>query len=81
MVALQIRDVSEDMRAALVARACGQSPQAYLLELVESQDQRLRNVALDSFAGRSDGSRSLPGETSAEWEKQRGVRDSSGTVA
>jgi antitoxin FitA len=84
MVALQIRDVPEAVSAALVAqaRAHGQSLQAYLLELVEAQAQRLRNVAvLDSIAGRSDGSRPLPGETSAELEKQRGVCDSSGPVA
>jgi hypothetical protein len=84
MVALQIRDVSEEVREALVAQACarGQSLQAYLLELVETQARRLRNVAvLDSFAGRADGSRSLPGETSAELEEQRGAGGSSGAVA
>lgn len=84
MVALQIRDVSEETREALVAqaRARGQSLQAYLLELVETQARRLRNVAvLDSFAGRSDGSRSLPGETSAELEQQREARGSTGAVA
>lgn len=74
MVALQIRDVPEDVRDALAtqAKARGQSLQAYLLELVEMQARRLRNTAvLDRFAGRSDGSRSLPGETSAELAEQR----------
>jgi len=84
MVALQIRDVPEDVRDALVAqaRARGQSLQAYLLELVEAQARRLRNVAvLDSFAGRADGSWSSPGATSAELEEQRGAHHSSGDVA
>jgi antitoxin FitA len=74
MVALQIRDVPDDVRDALVAqaRARGQSLQAYLLELVETQARRLRNTAvLDRFAARSDGARSLPGETSAELAEQR----------
>ena len=74
MVALQIRDVPEDIRDALAAqaKARGQSLQSYLLELVETQARRLRNTAvLDRFAGRSDGSRSLPGETSAELAEQR----------
>jgi len=76
MVALQIRDVPEDVRDALAAqaRARGQSLQAYLLELVQTQAQRLRNTAvLDRFAGRSDGTRALPGETSAELAQQRGA--------
>lgn len=75
MVALQIRDVPEDVRDALAvqAKARGQSLQAYLLELVELQARRLRNMAvLERFAGRSDGSRSLPGETSVELAMQRG---------
>ncbi|MBT8224297.1 MAG: hypothetical protein HKP61_00710 [Dactylosporangium sp.] len=75
MVALQIRDVSDDVRDALVAqaKARGQSLQAYLLELVETQAVRLCNTAvLDGFAGRSDGTRSVPGETAAELAEQRG---------
>ena len=84
MVALQIRDVSEEVREALVAqaRARGQSLQAYLLELLEAQAHRMRNVAiLDSFAGRTDGTRSVPGDTPAELEQQREARGSSGAVA
>jgi hypothetical protein len=84
MVALQIRDVPEDVRDALTAeaRARGQSLQAYLLELVETQARRLRNTAvLDRFAGRSDGTRSLPGETSAELAQQREQREASGDMA
>jgi plasmid stability protein len=77
MVAIQIRDVPEDVRDALViqAKARGQSLQAYLLELVETQARRLRNTAvLDRFAGRSDGTRSLPGETAADLAEQRAQR-------
>ena len=77
MVALQIRDVPEEVRDALAvqAKARGQSLQAYLLELVEMQARRLHNTAiLDRFSGRSDGSRSLPGETSAELAEQRAQR-------
>jgi hypothetical protein len=84
MVALQIRDVPEDVRDALTAqaKARGQSLQAYLLELVETQARRLRNTAiLDRFAARSDGSRSLPGETSAELAQQRAERDAPGDAA
>jgi hypothetical protein len=83
MVALQIRDVPEDVRDALVAqaRARGQSLQSFLLELVETQARRLRNTAvLDRFAGRSDGTRSLPGETATELAEER-ERRSLGDVA
>jgi hypothetical protein len=74
MVALQIRDVPEEVRDALAAqaKARGQSLQSYLLELVETQARRLRNTAvLDRFATRSDGSHVLSGETSAELAEQR----------
>lgn len=84
VVALQIRDVPEEVRDALAAQARvrGQSLQAYLLELVETQARRLRNTAvLDRFAGRSDGTRSLPGETSAELAQQREQRGASGDAA
>jgi hypothetical protein len=84
MVALQIRDVSEEVRDALAAqaKARGQSLQSYLLELVEMQARRLRNTAvLDRFAGRSDGSRVLPGETSVELAEQRGQAGSMGHAA
>jgi antitoxin FitA len=74
VVALQIRDVPDEVRDALVAqaKARGQSLQAYLLELVEREASRYRNAAiLGAFAGRSDGSRSLPGETPAELSEER----------
>jgi hypothetical protein len=85
MVALQIRDVPEEVRDVLVAqaKARGQSLQTYLLELVETQARRLRNntAVLDRFAGRSDGTRSLPGETAAELAQQRAERGALGDVA
>ncbi len=84
MVALQIRDVPEDVRDVLAAqaKARGQSLQSYLLELVEMQAQRLRNAAvLDRFAERSDGSRSVPGETPADLAQQRAQRDAVGEAA
>jgi plasmid stability protein len=69
MVAIQIRDVPEDVRDALAERAAsrGQSLQAFLMDLVASEARRGRNAELLSrFAGRSDGSRSAAGETAAE---------------
>ncbi|MER7460991.1 hypothetical protein [Micromonospora sp. NPDC126480] len=78
MVAIQIRDVPEDVRDALAAaaKARGQSLQAYLLELVQAQAKRLNNMSvLDRFSGRSDGTLSIPGETSAELADQRQERE------
>ncbi|MEU4716881.1 hypothetical protein AB0F73_24960 [Micromonospora purpureochromogenes] len=74
MVALRIRDVSEEVRDALAAHAKGrgQSLQAYLLELVETQARRLRDTSLiNHVGGRSCGSRSLPGGSAAELADQR----------
>ena len=59
MVALQIRDVPEDVRQALadLAAARGQSLQSYLLTLVTDEARRSTNLALlADFAGRQDGS-------------------------
>lgn len=57
-VALQIRDVPEDIRDALadLARSRGQSLQAFLLALVQREARFARNLALLSqFDGRDDG--------------------------
>lgn len=57
-VALQIRDVPEDVRDALaeLARQRGQSLQAFLLALVERESRFARNVALlHQFDDRADG--------------------------
>ncbi len=60
MVALQIRDVPEDVRRALAerARTQGQSLQALLLRVVTDEARRSANLALLArFEGRDDGSR------------------------
>ncbi len=78
MVALQIRDVPDEVRDALVAqaRARGQSLQAFLLELVRQQAQRANNAALlGRFAARDDGLRSAPGELSGFVAEQRRRRE------
>jgi plasmid stability protein len=54
VVALQIRDVPEDVRDAIAARAArqGQSVQAYLLALVQREGRLLRNAeAFERTAG------------------------------
>jgi antitoxin FitA len=58
MVALQIRDVSEQVRDLLAreARARGQSLQAFLLEIIEREAGYVRNVELlNQFGGRAEG--------------------------
>jgi predicted nucleic acid-binding protein len=60
MVALQIRDVPDEVRDVLAerARARGQSLQAFLLSVLREEARRSRNLALlERFADRSDGSR------------------------
>lgn len=79
MVALQIRDVPEDVRQALAetARARGQSLQAYLLHLVRAEAQRARNLALlDRFAGRDDGSRLVAAAATEALDQARAERES-----
>lgn len=59
MVALQIRDVPDDVRRVLAAQATanGQSLQTYLLSLVTREAERARNLALlDAFDDARDGS-------------------------
>lgn len=55
MVALQIRDVPDDVRDALARNAArrGQSLQAYLLEVVTRDARFARNVELLADAGAS----------------------------
>lgn len=58
MVALQIRDVPDEVRDILAARArsMGQSLQSLLLSLVKDEARRSRNVALlQSMEARADG--------------------------
>jgi two-component sensor histidine kinase len=78
MVALQIRDVPDEVRDTLVAQARqrGQSLQAYLLDLVRQQARRANNAALlDRFSGRDDGIRTAPGELAAHVAEQRRARE------
>lgn len=78
MVALQIRDVPDDVRQTLVerARARGQSLQAFLLSLVEDEARRSTNLALlDRFAGRDDGSRLSAAEVTDTLDRARTDRD------
>lgn len=78
MVALQIRDVPENVRDALTerARARGQSLQAFLLSLVQEEAWRSRNIALlQRFEGRSDGSRLAPDEVTQALDEARAERD------
>ena len=79
MVALQIRDVPDDVRDALAecARARGQSLQAFLLWLVEEEARRSRNLALlDRFAGRDDGAKVAAEDATASLDEARLARDS-----
>jgi hypothetical protein len=78
MVALQIRDVPDEVRDALVAQARqrGQSLQGYLLELVRQQAQRADNaVLLSRFSGRDDGIRTTPGELATLVAGERRARE------
>lgn len=77
MVALQIRDVPEEVRDVLAqrARGRGQSLQAFLLNLVEAEAKRAQNPSvLARFAGRTDGVRTELGETAAELAAERAGR-------
>jgi len=78
MVALQIRDVPDEVRDVLVAQARrrGQSLQAYLLDLVRQQAQRANNaILLGRFSGRDDGIRTAPDEVSGLLAEQRQARE------
>lgn len=77
MVALQIRDVPEDVRQTLSAQASarGQSLQAFLLRLLTEEARRAGNLAvLERFADRRDGSRLSPGEITATLDRARAER-------
>lgn len=78
MVAIQIREVPEDVRQALAdrAQARGQSLQQFLLTLVTDEARRSVNVAvLDRFENRDDGIRLTP-EQAAENTDHAGREDS-----
>ncbi len=78
MVALQIRDVPEEVREALAerARARGQSMQAFLLSVVKDEARRSRNISLlNRFAARTDGSRLPIREATDALSRARSERD------
>lgn len=77
MVALQIRDVPDEVRDILAdrARQLGQSLQAYLLSLVTAEAERANNLALlRAFEDRADGGDTAMTETVAEIEAGRAER-------
>jgi antitoxin FitA len=78
MVALQIRDVPDDVRLALAQRAAGQgqSLQSFLLALVSKEAARSANAAvMGSFAQRTDGSRLSAAELTQALDLARAERD------
>ena len=78
MVALQIRDVPDDVRDTLaeLARVRGQSLQAFLLSIVLNEARRSANAALlERFSERSDGSRLEPAEIVTALDEARSERD------
>lgn len=78
MVALQIRDVPDDIRQALADRAAarGQSLQSFLLTLVTDEARRSTNLALlERFGGRQDGSRLTSAQVTEALDRARVERD------
>jgi hypothetical protein len=78
MVALQIRDVPEDLRDRLaeLARERGQSLQAYLFDVLKDEARRQDNLAvLDRFGKGTYGSRLSPADISAALRAGRAERD------
>ncbi len=79
MVALQIRDVPEDVRDALAehARTRAQSLQEFLLSLVREEARPSVNISLlDRLAGRTDGSFLAVCEPTEDLAQERSDRDS-----
>lgn len=80
MVALQIRDVPDDIRRTLAARAAarGQSLQSFLLMLVTDEARRSANLALlERFDGRQDGSRLTSAQVLEALDDARAEREAS----
>ncbi|MEQ6901904.1 hypothetical protein [Nocardioides sp. YIM 152588] len=79
MVALQIRDVPDDVRQSLaeLAAARGQSLQSYLLTLVTDEARRSTNLGLlRRFDARQDGSHLSAADAVAVLDVARDERDS-----
>ena len=78
MVALQIRDVPDDVRQTLAERASrrGQSLQSFLLKLVTDEASRSANVAiLTRFENRNDGSSMSAADAARAIDQARAERD------
>ncbi len=78
MVALQIRDVPDDVRQILADSAArrGQSLQAFLLNLVTEEANRVGNATmLTGFAQRQDGSSLTGSDLSRVIDQFRAERD------
>lgn len=78
MVALQIRDVPDDIRQTLADRAAdrGQSLQSYLLSLITDEARRSTNLALlERFSGRGDGSQLSTEQVTEALDQARAGRD------
>ena len=86
MVALQIRDVPEELRDRLseLASQRGQSLQAYLFDVVSDEARRQDNLAvLNRFAKGSHGTRLSPDDIGSALQAGRAERDTElgGTAA
>lgn len=80
MVALQIRDVPDDVRRALAAGAAarGQSLQAYLLAVLTAEARRASNLTLlRRFTGRVDGTWLPSADPAVSLDATRAEREAS----
>lgn len=78
MVALQIRDVPDDVRQTLAEQAAarGQSLQAFLLTLVMDEARRSANLAiLQRFGARQDGSQLSSAQVAEALDQARNERE------
>ena len=78
MVALQIRDVPDDIRQTLADRATarGQSLQSFLLSLVTDEARRSTNLAmLERFGSRQDGSQLSTTQVTEALDQARADRE------
>jgi plasmid stability protein len=78
MVALQIRDVPDDVRQTLAEQAAarGQSLQAFLLTLVTDEARRSSNMAvLELFGTRQDGSQLSTAQVTEALDQARAERE------
>jgi len=78
MVALQIRDVPDDIRQTLAERAAarGQSLQSFLLTLVTDEARRSTNLALlRGFGARQDGSQLSTVQVTEALDRARAERE------